>query len=251
MAMRYISILILILITVSTASSGQVYNVKGLDGTDQKIHVIADYPNNTLNIICLKDTLRIDGFLNLHGKAIVLNGQFLKVVYDIRVGSDETGGNMVLLCVAHNKLYQALHVTSFSTYDVDMVYNKKADSLKLFDEHGDYGLNVDLIGANKEDYKLVVNIHDEVKSKHDPKSNHNDKEQVNLSFDPNHYIFYNAHEDISQYFTIYDPKIQRTSKQYMLGTFPVIQLGSYKYYYIKDGWYEKGHDDNLLKYAYK
>jgi len=249
--MRYISILILILITISTASSGQVYNVKGLDGVDQKVRIVADYPHNALNIICLKDTLRINEFLDLHGKAIVLNGQFLKVIYDIRGGSDETGGNMVLLCVAHNKLYQAMHVTSFSTYDVDRVYNKRADSLKLFDEHGDYGLNAELTGTNKANYKLVVNIHDEVKSKHDPKTNHNDKEQVSLNFDPDNYIFYNAHEDISQYFTIYDPKTQRAIKQYLLGSFPVIQLGNYKYYYIKDEWYGKGHDDNLLKYAYK
>ena len=41
-----------------------------------------------------------------------------------------------------------------------------------------------------------------------------------------------AHENISEYFTIYDPNHQKTIRQYVLGRFSAIQFGKIKYYYI-------------------
>jgi hypothetical protein len=231
-------------------SSAQTYNIESLNGKAEQITVTPDYPNNTLTILSSNDAIHISDFTDIKS-VTVLGEHFLKIDYSVRGGSDENVQYLLLISIMDNKIYQSAHFPSLLKYDVNTVYDKKADSLKLFDEYGDYGVDVDIVGDNKENYKLVVNLHDEVKSKHDPKTNRNDKEQVSLTFDPNNYIFYNAHEDISHYFTVYDPKIQRAIKQYVLGSFPVIQFGNHKYYYIKDEWYGKGHSDTLLKYAYK
>lgn len=233
---RYLFVLTIGLIVIKECSA-QVFNVKSLDEANEQVHIVPDYLKNTLIITCLTDTIRVSEFVGIKGEISVLNGQILKVVYKLRSGSNITRGNLLLLCINQHKLYQAAQIAFFSTYDVDMVYNQKADAEKLFDEHGDYHLKVNLKGSDKSNYQLDVNIHDEIRSKHDPKTNHNYDSMVTLNFDPDRCVFFNGQEDLSQYFTVYDPKTQRGIKQYLMGTYPVIKLGGLNYYYIKNDWY--------------
>lgn len=218
----------------------EFYNIQSIDGTTQRICIEPNYVDNQLIISCLNDTIKVSNFTGFNERINILNNNFLEIPYKVRGGSNIKLRHVLMLCVNHKRLYQAIHVTSLSSYDVDMVYNKRADSLKLFDEHGLMSLKYDLIESLKKQYTLNVYIHDEIKSKRDPKNNHNYNKQVALTFDANQGVFYSTREDVSQYFTIYDPKTQRESKQYVMGTFPVIKLDKTNYYYIKGEWYEKG-----------
>ena len=241
---------IILIIAFITGCDAQDFNIKSLDGTHQKIRVIADYPNNTLSIICLKDTIRVNEFMDLPGGITILNDCFLKVVYECRAGSGESLEQLLLLCIKNNKFCQSMNVNSLSRYDVNTVFNKRADSLKLFDEHGLYDLKLKIEGNSNKTYKSDIFIHDESISKRAPITNHRYDKIFVLNFDSTQNIFYNAYENISEYFTIYNPKHQKTSRQYVLGRFPAIQFGKIKYYYIRGCWYGRGQKDYLYKYSY-
>ncbi|WP_419700277.1 hypothetical protein [Mucilaginibacter sp. NFX135] len=204
-----------------------------------------------LVITSLNDRIIIDDFIGFSEEIFILKESFLSVHYTVRSGSNQSREHLLLLCINNNKLYEALHAISLSTYDVVNVYDKKADSLKLFDEHGKYGLSTKLICIDKDHYKLSVNIQDESKSKRDPKTDHNYNKLTNLNFDMNRGVFYSTFKDISKYFTIYDPKARKEIRQYIMGRYPAIELGKNNYYYINNGWYEEGYDDHLFKYTYK
>jgi len=232
-------------------SNAQTFKIKSLDGIFQQIHLMHEVGDQKLVISCFKDTIVINDFINISKNVAILKDCFLEIQYSIRSGSNQSTERLILLCVNKNKLYQAVHMQSIETFDIDEVYDKTADSLKLFDEHGDYELKVDLTGSNIGNYKLKVYIHDESKSKYDPKTDHNYNAQVILGFDSNNDIFYSYFEDISQYFTVYNLKIHKKIKQYFVDTFPIVKLNKIIYYYIKGGWYEKGNNNELVKFTYE
>jgi len=236
---------------IYAAANIEIYNIQSIDGTSQKIFIEPNYIDNQLIITCLNDTLRISGFTDFDGRISALSNSFLGICYKVRAGSNIKLRRVLMLCVNHRRLYQALHITSLSSYDMDMVYNKRVDSLKLFDEHGLMFLKYNLSEGVKNEYRLNVYIHDEIKSRRNPKNNHNYNKQVALVFDANQSIFCSDNEDLSQYFIIYDPKTQRESKQYVMGRFPVIKLDKTNYYYIKGEWFEMVSDNKLLKYSFR
>jgi len=250
MALTKYIISTLILIMLVKLGNAQSYNIKSLNCNTEKITISEDYPNNTLTVLSSKDAIHISEFTGIKSAA-VLKEHFLKIDYTVRGGSDENVQHLLIVSIINGEIHQPAHFQSLIKYVVNTVYDKETDSLKLFDEKGDFRLVVDIVGDNKQNYKLAVNLHDEINSKSHPKYNRYYKEQVSLTFDPKNYIFYNSHEDISQYFTIYDPKIQRAIRQYVIGSFPVIHFGSHKCYYIKGGWYGNGNNDKLLKYSYR
>src|SRR5260370_30093298 len=145
----------------------QSFDIESLDGVKTKIVLSHELASGILAISHFKDTIFINEFMDIE-EVHVLKGKFLQVVYEVRTGSDQNLIQLVLLCVNYGKLYQAMHVESYLSYDIDKVWDKKADSLKLFDEHGLYELKLNLLGNDKSSFKLVVDIHNESKSKHDP-----------------------------------------------------------------------------------
>ncbi len=247
---KYILIVIILLFIGSISSKAQSYNVESFNGNIQKIHISPDYINNTLTITCLNDTIHINDFTDIRDDVNILDKRFLEIVYSIRGGSDIHLRRVLLLCVNNNKLLQPLDVDFLSSYDLSTVYNKNADSLKLFDEHSLYQLKLSLIGDNKNNYKLNVNVYDENKSKHSPTTNYVYNKQVILSLDTNLNVFYSTIKDVSKYFTVYDPKTQIENKLYIIGTFPIITLGKKNYYYIKNEWYEENDNNYLVKFSF-
>lgn len=246
--MRYVFLLIFLITAVY--SSAQVYTVKDLYGGDSKIRVFADYEHNTLTISSFKDTIHIYEFRDFRYKPVILNGKFLNITYIKKTGSDQNGGNTVLICVAKCALSEAMHVSSFYTYDVTNVYNKRADSLKIFDEHVDYSLRTTLVGTNKGNYKLILDIHNKVRSKFDPKNNSNDRKRTSLIFDPVLNIFYNGYKQLSRYFTVLNFETGQEVKRHVVGKFPVIQFLNYEYYNLNGKWHEQGNGAYLIKYSY-
>ncbi len=246
------SLTVSILLLFSTISNAQIFKIKALDGTNQQVGFYHELGDHKLVIRSLKDSIIIDDFMDLRKDISILKERFLAIHYGILIGSDQSRERLLLLCINNGKLCQALHVVSLSTYDIVDVYNKKADSLKLFDEHENYEIKVNLIGEDKEHYKLNIKIHDQSKSKRDPTADHDCNKLEVLSFDANHSVFYTSHKEISKWhFAVYDPKTQKNTKQFLMGTFPTIELGVFNYYFIHNDWYEEGEDDNLLKYTYK
>lgn len=225
--------------------SAQTYSLQSFEGAKVQINLTYKPSHGTLAIGCLKDTLFLVDYMDIDNVK-VLNSRFLQITYTKRAGSNEDLANMLLLCVDNNKLCQAMHIRSSSTYDMRNIYHIKGN----LSEYQLFKVKAKLLGNSKNTYKLNLNIHDESSSERNPKTNHNYNKQIMLSFDPGQNIFYSARQAISKSFTVYDPKTQQTIKRDVNGTVPVITLGKSNYYYVKDEWYEKGSNDNLLKYTY-
>jgi hypothetical protein len=49
--------------------------------------------------------------------------------------------------------------------------------------------------------------------------------------------------------TIYDIKTNKEQKQEIRGNFPEIILGDETYYFIKDGWYQMGENNELYNFT--
>ncbi|MGZ3821807.1 MAG: hypothetical protein ACXVB6_14530, partial [Mucilaginibacter sp.] len=90
-------------------------NILSLDGKNRKAHIMPDYANRELNISCLKDTISIEGAG--HAEERVLDNRFVQICYDVRGGSNFALGNMLIICVNGDRLYEALHIVRYATWD--------------------------------------------------------------------------------------------------------------------------------------
>jgi|GEM_PF-5713235 len=102
----------------------------------------ADLPSQlpapcTLTAFRLQDyTLDIFGVQDINSIELHANA-FLEVQFRIRGGSGVRVRRTVLLSVSEGRIYKSLDVLSEVTSRLNKVYNKMADSLKLFDEKKD------------------------------------------------------------------------------------------------------------------
>ena len=219
-----------------------IYTIMSLDGKPQKIYVEDDYVNNIIRIKCLNDSLYIDDTYQLEGIPVVLDKNFLELKYAPRIGSNIRTRRVLILCVNKSKLFLALHITYFDSFELTEVYDRRADSLKLFNEKSLYEVKLNLIGQNKSNYKLTAFIHDMNSSKHDPSTNYNQDDKTILRYDTTSNIFYNDFKNVNDLPT-------RTVNS----SFPIIKLGRREYYYIDDAWYEIGKDCDgnriMIKYS--
>ena len=212
------------------------YTIQSLDGTSEKIYVTDDYMHDSIKIRCLKDSLQIEQDYQVDS-ASILNKNFLRIIYRPKCGSDCRLRGIIFLCVKGGKLYVSMRATLLFEEEITRVYDRRTDSLKLFDEKSVYKLKLRLTGENKSDYKLLANIHDMNSSKHDPLTSYNHDDKTTLNFDVQENIFYNDFKDINASFDIWDPKAGEVKRR-ITGNFPVIKLGRKEYYYINDIWYE-------------
>lgn len=115
----------IIFLSISNLARAQTYYLRSTDGKTDSIHLIPDYVNNRLEISCLKDKKYIDDFTGIKEKVDILDGKFLKLTYSIRGGSGIHLRRTVLFSVYNHKLYESLHVTSLSSYELSTVIIKK------------------------------------------------------------------------------------------------------------------------------
>jgi hypothetical protein len=144
MAMRMILILILCSLSLMLLGQGikTEYLLYGIDGSGPySIGINEDVVNEVTIFSTRDDSLKIIGVQDIE-TAVVHSKTFLEVQFRIRGGSGIRLRQNVLLCVSHNKIYKALDILSEVSSSVTEVYNKVADSLKLFDEQEDYHVNV-------------------------------------------------------------------------------------------------------------
>ena len=246
--------IILFAVLACKISNAQMYNVQAIDGTAQKISV-ADNEKSTLIISCLQDTLLINNWNNTIGTTL-LNHNFLKVVYDIRVGVGLHEVHTVILCINKNKLIEALHYESLF-HEEFQDYRETADPIGGIAVNSTYKVDLTLTGNAAKDYKLTAKVHDAQKSKLSKQENFNRNTIAHLNFDTGENIFYTDLLDIDRYFTISryftatGSRFREKGKLHIKGKFPVVKFGKITYYYIKGFWYERGEKDELVQYSYR
>ena len=246
---RQTLIAIMLFIGLTNIAKSQTFNIESLDGKVRQVNITPNYGKRILTITCLNDTIHIKDLTNIETTNI-LNKHFLKIVYSLRGGSGINLRNTIILSVNGRTLCQPLHIMSL--FDEEFIdFSKPVDSSSPVDVKSVYEANLYLTGNSNENYKLNIHIHDERKSKHASQTNYNRDTNFTLSFDTSQYVFSSNHQDIAKYFTVYTPQTLNETRQYMMGTFPVIKLGQNEYYYIKGEWYKKNDNDYLYKCSYK
>ncbi len=211
--------LLMNLFSLYNIANAQTYSLRSFEGTKVQVKLSYKPSIGTLAITCIKDTMYLVDYMDIDNIKIV-SGKFLQITYAKRAGSNEDLMNILLLCVDHSKLVQAVHFKSFFEYDMRNIDHIKGN----LSEYQLFKLSLQLTGSSKSNYKLNVNIHDESSSERTPRSNHNYNKQIVLNFDLKQNIFYNANENISKSFTIYDPKTQDQIIQAVNGIIPVITI---------------------------
>jgi hypothetical protein len=223
--------------TVHNIAEAQSYSIKSFEGSNAKINLNYKLFSKTLSVSCLNDTLFLNDYTGTT-EVHVLNERFLQIIYDVRGGSGLDLRNTLILSVNKNNINVSMLVASY--VGVTSMY-----------QQGLYKLKLNMLGDSKSNYKLIIDIHDEQKFKRNPQTNYTHNSKVTLSFDASQNIFYSTHERIAKYFSTFDDNTGKAKKQYISGTFPVINLGKIHYYFIKGEWYGTSFKDNLVQYAYK
>lgn len=226
---------------IGNSVKAQSYLIKSFEGQNVKIQLTEKTTKNSWNVAklsCLSDSLFLvdyNGIKEVH----VLRDKFLEIIYNAVGGSGYQTRNTMILCVSKNKFNVAILVDSFGKSfggDVD-------GSLYL--------VKFSITGNKKKNFKLAALIYDRHKSRSNPQKNYIKNEHVILNFDSVRNIFYTAHKNIHQSFTINNPKTQKSTEQRISGLFPIIDLSGDNYYYIKNEWYNCGYNHNLYKEYYK
>jgi len=219
-----------------TKRDTKVYDIKSLDGENQKVSIIPDYVNRVLKISCLKDTIFDNYFWGVPTDVTILDKTFLKISYEVRTGSGEDGATVIIVCVDKKRIYNAINVRSLSSYNMG-------------DEHGVYKLKIAFDGNNIKTYKLLIKVHDDAYSNYEPSSNFIYNNLSVLHFDINRRVFYSLKQDIYGNLKMHDVKTAKEYQQHIGGNFPVIILGDEIYYFINGLWYQKGNDDSFSTYS--
>ena len=242
--MRF-SILFICSFGILNIAKAQSYNIESFEGTKTKINLTEVLRGRVLVVSCLGDSLFVNDYIAVK-EVHVLSKRFLEINYNGGGGTGSDVSNTLLLSVNKAKITVSMLVTSYASW-----FSPNPDNTNSIDKKGLYTLKLIMAGNDKSNYRLSISIHDQLSSKLHPRTSYNKNERVTLSFDPIQNIFYSASKIINQSFIINDPKTQRSGKQQISGTLPIIDLGKNKYYYIKGEWYGRGYDDNLFKGYYK
>jgi hypothetical protein len=170
-----------------------------------------------------------------------INKNFLSIKYEVRGGSNLGLGNVLVLCVKANALYEAMHVLRY--------FNSKGHNSETGGEKIEYNIRPILFGNSAKTYQLKVRVHSSNYSQYEPSANFNYNNISTLNFDVNQNVFYSLKKSIYQTMTIYDVKTNQEHKQEVRGNFPEIILGDETYYFIKNGWYEMGTNNELYNFT--
>ncbi|WP_151088917.1 hypothetical protein [Hymenobacter baengnokdamensis] len=230
-------------------AKSQKYSLLSLKGDKIQFQLAKNAKKHVLYIAYSTDTIYVRDVEDVK-KVSVINDKFLNIIYGVRAGTGITETRTLIVSGCNNKINQSLNITSlFSDNFLD--FNNHVTSTMKVEVKSNYIVVFYLTGNDINNYKIVANLHDKRSSLHNPKANYNNHRITTLKFDRRLNIFYNSHEQISGYYTIWDPKIQKRIKQYIKGYFYVVHLGTYSYYYINNVWCMISDGFYINKYNYK
>jgi hypothetical protein len=206
---------------VQTKKDTRTFNIQSLEGRTVRIKILPDYVHNILCVIYLTDTVKVFDYWDVSPKTSYLSKQFLKINYEVRGGSNLGLGNLLIVCVSNNKLYEALHVLRYSDWESELVktYNVKFAFLN-----------------NKKDYILTASLRDKSFSSINPETNYDYSNSSKLHFDRKLKVFYSIKYDL--YDTLKVSYHDTTYRREIQGNFPEIILEDVKYVFIGGQWFE-------------
>jgi hypothetical protein len=230
--MKKLIILLFGLYLFSNIAKAQSYTLSSFEGN--KVNIKLKYEGNgVLKINYLNDTLTINYFLAVD-KIKVLNKIFLQIYFARLAGSNENFEDLLLLCVNHGKLVQALHINSQNLYDMRNFGHFKGEE----SEYSLFNVKAKLIGKRTDYYKLAIHVHNEHFSDWHKKSNFKYNKQSYLNFDLKADVFYSNYEFINGSFKFFNGVYDSTgTKKIIKQQVPVVKIDKDKYYYVKGNWY--------------
>lgn len=222
------------------------YLVKGLDDKTYSL-VMKEYFTDKVTFY-LSNGQKVMDSLALYGdrgiETIDIKSEtFLDIKFKIRGGTGTAVRREVLICCSENKLHKSLDLISDVVSRLTEVYNKAADSLKLFDEKSDYHATLSIKQTEGKEYRAVLFESTKVESKYDPSQNVSFEKPYELYFDPSGYFFYNSTRQLSKHYKIYSNKENKTVERFIGAEVPCIQLYQKLYLRIDNEWcLDNGHD---------
>lgn len=239
--------LALVVCFLSSALLGQQfkteYCLKGIeDSLSYSVAIKQDLANEVTHFSLQNHTLDIFGVQDI--KSIVLHANaFLEVQFRIRGGSGVRVRRTVLLCVSEGRIYRSLDVLSEVTSRLNKVYDKTADSLKLFDEKEDYHVKVSVNQIEGSNYQTVLSESKRVESKYNPSQNISFEKSYELDFDRAGYFFYNSMQRLNKRYKVSSARDNKTLEKSISTEAPCVQLYENRYLYLDDGWcFDNGQD---------
>jgi len=218
----------------------RTYELLSLENKICTIHLAEAFPKDLI-ILTLdnKDTMIITGSRGISQEVRIVDKKFMELHYAIRGGTGVALRQDVLVCISNNKLQKCLNLYASVISNFDKTYVPSIDSLHMYDEHSVYEFKIIDILENKERCLLKASEYDMIRSKHDPKTNHEIRDTLSLSFDIVDKIFFNETETLQGKFNFIDINGHSVSKICMEVKAGVINTRLYKYYFINDKWFYK------------
>ena len=221
------------------------YHLIGIDDhVDYKIRIEEDFENEMISFKTGKDVLLIHDVRSVDTVITHLE-RFLEVKLRIRGGSGVKVREKILLCVNAGKIFINLLVRSDVESKLTKVYDKVADSLKLFDEEEQYHVNISIEEKSNSFIATLIESN-YVRSKFDPSQNESFKETYPLNFDTNGYYFFNSSKNLNDKFKLYSYKENKYFEKFLSTEAPAIELANGSYFFIDGIWYTEGRDNILL-----
>ncbi|MFH0893949.1 MAG: hypothetical protein V2A54_05895 [Bacteroidota bacterium] len=192
-----------------------------------------------------KNKIIISGYAGLTEEIETINKKFLKLSFKEKFGSGEKAARTIWICVNNNKLFKAFDVYSYRKSILNAVYDREADSLKLFDELYEYKLSFKNIVECKG--RIYAYFDEEVHSKSINKNENNYtlRDSIILFFNDANNVFYSNSTIIDGSFIIVDNNLT-TPMTFVKEKILVIELKNECYYFIKKKWYVKGKENYLI-----
>ena len=214
------------------------YRIITLEGKSCKIRVVRKtLADGVIRIKCATDSLAVRDTKGID-TVILLNKNLLQVIYNAGGGSNIGYRHMLILCVNNGKFNVAMGATcwgEFGGIGPEGFYDLR---VKLDDQNG-------LTNA-----RLLVDVHDVDSSAYKGTKPHDTKSQFELRYNKSKNIFYNGEEAIDAVVDIWDDKINKETKRYIKGKYPIIKLDDYVYYFIDGLWYSGNKDTADGKYYF-
>lgn len=245
--MRLLPIVVLIFLSQSllAQNSPKEYHLIGIDdNVDYKIRIEEDLAKDIVLFSTNEDGLLV---YDVRGIDTVINHlkRFLEVKFIIRGGTGVKIREKALFCVEKGKLFMSLLIRSDAVSRVTKVYNKEADSLKLFDEDEQYHVNISIESKNNS-FMATLYEREYVRSKFDPSQNKSFENTYRLNFDRNGYYFFNSSKNLNDKFKVYSHQSNKYTEKFLSTESPAIELTNRSYFFIDGIWYSEGRENYLF-----
>jgi hypothetical protein len=215
--------------------AGKEYKLRGIDDTlPYSLNVQEDVINEITTLSTQANIVKIVKVQDIE-KITVHENTFLEIQFRVRGGAGVKMRRKVLVCLSGGKVHRALDVISEVSSRVTEVYDKVADSLKLFDEKENYDLAVS-IKKKGTVFKATLSESKKIESKYDLSRGESFENTYELDFDASGCFFYNSMKHLNKRYKVYSPRDNKAVEKFISMEVPCIQLYQSSYLLIDNEW---------------